>query len=195
MMNIPRINVSNSSQASIEEQKNKLLPDTTVKGTQSLHRNTPNRNLRHRKRAVWLILLYLPVLILPWVFTCIMMFRPIMKGSYINQIGEYSMADIYRMQRWHTATDILSGIASVLAVPTVSALLAHGAVVYTQRRKAGQDLNIRQMFTFADKGWTDIPILWFALWNPSQKRSSRYLWFGAFLVLLGKRGDLSLIHD
>lgn len=181
-------NDSNTSQASTEEQ-NKLLPVTDadtlrVKEAQSLHRNTPDRNLRYRKRALLLLLLYLPVLVLPWVFTCIMMFRPMLKRSYINQIGEYSLTDIYRMQHWHNATNILNGIASVLAIPVVSALLAHGAVIYAQRRKADRDLNIRQMFVLADKGWADIRILWFALSKPNQKKTSPYLWFGAFLVLL-----------
>ncbi|KAK2757364.1 hypothetical protein FQN54_004878 [Arachnomyces sp. PD_36] len=176
----------NTSQTSTEE-GNELLSVTgtdppQVKEPQGLHRHTPDRNLRYRKRALWLLLLYLPLLVLPWVFTCVMMFRPMMKRSYINQIGEYSLADIYRMQHWHNAVNILDGIASVLAIPVVSALLAHGAVIYAQRRKPDQDLNIRQMFVLADQGWASIPVLWLALSKPSQKRSSPYLWFGAFLL-------------
>ena len=99
------------------------------------------------------------------------------------------MTDIYVMQRWNTATDILHNIASVLAVPIVSALLAYGAVIYTQRRKASQDLNIRQMFALADRGWTDTLTLWFSLRKPDRKQSSPYLWYGAFLILLGTRND------
>lgn len=155
---------------------------------QSLHGNKPNSFRSQRRRALCLISLYLPVLILPWALTCIMMFRPIMKPTYINQTGHYSVADVRRMQRWNTAAKILDGIASVLAIPTVSTMLAYGAVIYTQRRsKTGQkELNIRQMLVIADKGWENIQLLWSVLWKPRKKRASPYLWFGFLLVLLGR---------
>ncbi|KAL4795823.1 hypothetical protein BDV19DRAFT_388847 [Aspergillus venezuelensis] len=109
-----------------------------------------------------------------------------MKPSYINQTGHYSIADVRRMQRWNTAAKILDGIASVMAIPTVSTMLAYGAVIYTQRRrKMGQkEINIRQMFTLADKGWENVQFLWSALWKPREKRASPYLWLGFLLVLL-----------
>lgn len=140
----------------IEQQERKATPevDLPVRTTpsQSLHGNAGNHDLRHRKRAIRLISLYLPVLVLPWIFTCIMMFRPIAKPSYINQIGKYSETDARHMERWHTAIDILNGIATVLAVPVCSALLAYGAIIYTQHRSTGQDLSIHQMFALADRG-------------------------------------------
>lgn len=46
-----------------------------------------------------------------------MMFRPIMKPLYINQIGNYPVADNYRMEGWYSATAVLNGISSMLAVP------------------------------------------------------------------------------
>ncbi|PLN80726.1 hypothetical protein BDW42DRAFT_201068 [Aspergillus taichungensis] len=173
---------SQSTQTRAEEQNHDPPADTLqIKEKQSFHETTPDHDLRRRMRALWLLLLYLPVLILPWILTCIMMFRPIMKPSYINQVGKYSVTDIYVMQRWNTATDILHNIASVLAVPIVSALLAYGAVIYTQRRKASQDLNIRQMFALADRGWTDGPTLLSAY---RERNFSRYLCYGALLILL-----------
>ncbi|KAI9376260.1 hypothetical protein BJX61DRAFT_530962 [Aspergillus egyptiacus] len=128
------------------------------------------------------------VLVLPWTLTIIMMFRPVMKPSYINQRGEYSVRDIWNMDRWRVATHIIDGIASVIAVPTVSALLGYGAVVYTQRRKQiGQrELNVGQMFTLADRGWSDIPTVWLAWREKKGKLQNRppYLLLAVVLVLL-----------
>lgn len=179
---------SHISRGSTEGQERKApwTEPPVRKEARSLDGITPDFRLRYRLRAAWLVGFYVPLLILPWSFTCVMMFRPIMKSSYINQIGQYSMADIYHMERWYTATAVLNSISSVLAVPACSTLLALGAVIYTQRRKSGPDLNIRQMFTLADRGWMSIPLLWLALWKPSQNGSSRYLWYGAFLMLVGK---------
>ncbi|KAL3463478.1 hypothetical protein BJX64DRAFT_116180 [Aspergillus heterothallicus] len=174
----------------------------------SLHAQPPNASFRYRTRAIWLLVIYLPVLIVPWVLTSIMMFRPIMKPAYVNQVGKYSPRDIWHMERWRTAVNILNGVASVLAVPTVSALLGYGAVIYTQLRKSTKDdhhdgneqeckeggekmrktakgLNLGQMFALADKGWSDIGVLQKALFSGGEgKVGSKYLWYGVILVLL-----------
>ncbi|KAL3449962.1 hypothetical protein BJX65DRAFT_271046 [Aspergillus insuetus] len=96
---------------------------------QSLHGNRPNSFQSQRKRALCLISLYLPVLILPWALTYIMIFRPIIKQSYINQTGYYSVADMHRMQRWQTTAKVLDGIASVLVIPTMLTMLTYSAVI------------------------------------------------------------------
>jgi hypothetical protein len=128
-------------------------------------------------------------------------------------VGKYSVRDIWHMERWRTAVGILNGVASVLAVPTVSALLGYGAVVYTQRRHRkrdedeiededddgdaaektktanGDSLNLGQMFALADKGWSDVGVLHKALFQRGEGKiqiGSRYLWYGVVLVLLGE---------
>jgi hypothetical protein len=50
--------------------------------------------LRYRKRTLWLLAFYIPVLVIPWVFTCILETRPRSKGSSNNQPGRYSQLDV-----------------------------------------------------------------------------------------------------
>jgi hypothetical protein len=143
---------------------------------------------RYRKRSIVLLSTYITVLLVPWILTCILMFRPISKPSYINQAGNYSAADIEDMERWYSAVDILNKIAATVAVPATSALLAQAAVVYTQRRKSGQHLSVHQMAALADRGWASLPTLWEASGNfdTASASSTSFLWFAAALTLLGK---------
>ena len=69
-------------------------------------------------------------------------------------------------------------------MPIVSALLAHGAVVYTQRREVQQKqaTTLRQTFALADRGWMDISLLWNA--HMHRLMSSKYLWLAAGLLAL-----------
>jgi hypothetical protein len=103
---------------------------------------------------------YLPLLIFPWIVTCVLMFRPIGHPAYINQVGNYTDADAQHMERWPTAVDVLNKLAAVLGVPIVSSLLAHAAVRYSQRRTAGQKLNLAQLFSLADRRWTNASFVW-----------------------------------
>ncbi|KAI9731061.1 MAG: hypothetical protein M1818_007918 [Claussenomyces sp. TS43310] len=77
---------------------------------------------------------------------------------------------------------VLNAIASVLTIPVVSAVLAHGAVVYAQRRKAQQAVSLRQVFALADRAWSDVLMLWDAIWKDGT--SSPYIWFAAGLLAL-----------
>ncbi|KAJ8116922.1 hypothetical protein ONZ43_g4328 [Nemania bipapillata] len=61
-------------------------------------------------------------------------------------------------------------------------LLAHATVVYAMRRREDQKLNAQQLFALADKGWSDVPLLWNA---KSKGQSSWFLWLAALLILLG----------
>ena len=143
--------------------------------------------LRYRRTSLWLLACYLPFLILPWILTCIMANRPPSLPSYYDQKGEYCYYTYLSMLFWLAFVRILNSIAAVLVVPITSALLAQGAVVYTQRRKSEQKLNLRQTFALSDRGWTDIPILWSAY----RKRgmASKYLKLAACLLLLSKSWD------
>ncbi|KAF0638611.1 hypothetical protein FPSE5266_20244 [Fusarium pseudograminearum] len=143
--------------------------------------------LRYRKRSVWILAFYLPILIVPWVLTCILMHRPIFLPPYINQRGEYSMTDMQKIQDWSTAIIILSRIAATLGLPIVSALMAQAVVVYSQLRKEGQDekLNVIQLFALSDRGWMDLPILWTSCFG-ARSHYSKFLWLAAGLVLISE---------
>jgi hypothetical protein len=110
------------------------------------------QTLRCRQRSIWLLALYLPLLVVPWIATCILMSRPIGLPSYIDQQGRYSPDDVRNMERWLKSVDVLGKISGVLAVPVNSALLAQAAVRYSQRQKAIQSLSVEQLFTLADLG-------------------------------------------
>ncbi|KAK0610699.1 hypothetical protein B0T17DRAFT_629245 [Bombardia bombarda] len=80
--------------------------------------------LQYRRGSIWLSLFYLPLLVIPWIITCVLMFRPVGLPSYINQVGGYYVQDVAGMGWWFNAIDTISKIAGVIAVPIASALLA-----------------------------------------------------------------------
>ncbi|KAL2203818.1 hypothetical protein CC79DRAFT_1388536, partial [Sarocladium strictum] len=141
--------------------------------------------LKYRKRSIWLLMFYLPILIVPWVLTCVLMFRPISLPTYINQRGEYSMTDMQKVSDWMTAIDVLSRVAATVGLPVVSALIAQAVVVYSQVKKASEKkkLSVLQLFALSDRGWMDLPILWSSA-SGSPSRSSKFLWLAAGLALI-----------
>jgi hypothetical protein len=143
--------------------------------------------LKYRKRSIWLLMFYLPILIVPWVLTCVLMFRPISLPAYINQRGEYSMTDMQKVSDWMTAIDVLSRVAATVGLPVVSALIAQAVVVYSQVKKASEKkkLSVLQLFALSDRGWMDLPILWSSAFG-SPSRSSKFLWLAAGLALISK---------
>lgn len=143
-------------------------------------------HLRYRRRVVYLLALYLPVLICPWVLTCIVMHRPLSHPSYTDIQGGITTRDVEVMKGVAIFVNALAKISSTLAVPVVSALLSQAAVVYVGIQRLGNDrrLNVRQLFALADRGWSDLPILWEAL--SDNTISSSLLWMGAGLVFIGK---------
>lgn len=171
-----------------EEKKEKERHVVIARSTSALSRSSKDAGLRYRKRALWVVGFYLPLLIVSWILTCVMMYRPIMLPSYISQKGAYSMAQIRQHENWVAAVDVLNRIATVLGVPVVSAVLAQGAVVYAQKRKENQSLSIRQLFPLADRGWVDPVTLWTSFWhnNIELTTSTCYLWLGALLVLISR---------
>ncbi|KAJ3538559.1 hypothetical protein NM208_g5864 [Fusarium decemcellulare] len=140
--------------------------------------------LRYRRRSLWIFAFYLPLLILPWIFTCVLMFRPLNVPSYTEQRPKYTSKDVGDMERWRAAVDALTRIAGTLGIPIVSALLAHGAVVYTQRSKPDQKLSVLQLFTLADREWLNVPFLLKALTKPRLSAASVYFWLAAVLIII-----------
>ncbi|OTA78493.1 hypothetical protein M434DRAFT_402231 [Hypoxylon sp. CO27-5] len=134
--------------------------------------------LRYRKTPIFLLIIYLPTLIVPWVLICIMTKRPLGSSSYYEQTG----TDYTNNAVGVLVAQLLKTINAVLAVPIISTLLANAAIVYAMRRRPDQKLNVQQLFALADKGWSNILLLWTA---SSRGKSSRFLWLAALLVALG----------
>lgn len=144
--------------------------------------------LRYRHRSIWIFIFYFPLLVLPWTFTAILMYRPLNLHAYVDQTGRYTLTDVANLERFRIAVDTLTRIAATLGIPIVSTLLAHGAVVFTQRRRPGQHLSLLQLFTLADRQWLDFSHIKKSLtafpnsWNPS----SIYLRLAAGLILISE---------
>lgn len=97
-----------------------------------------------------LAIFYVALLIIPWVLECKIASQP----SFIVQL--YRWGSRYYVQNgWVIAINVLNSLAVVLSLPILSALLARAAVVFSQRRKPGQTLTVRQLFALADRGWYD----------------------------------------
>ncbi|KAF5580965.1 hypothetical protein FPANT_9095 [Fusarium pseudoanthophilum] len=140
--------------------------------------------IRYYKRSLWIFGFYLLILVLPWIFTCILMVRPINRKSYFNQSGSITPGDVNNWNRSRAALSSLTALSGVIGLPIVSGLLAHGAVVYTQRRNPGQKLSVLQLFALADREWLDPRYLFK---RPSKLKSterSLYLWLATFLILI-----------
>lgn len=135
--------------------------------------------LRYHKTSIWLLVLYLPTLIVPWVLTCVLDRRPLGHSTYWDQTGNGPTTDVNVVPILFI--QLLSSLNSVLVIPIISTLLAHAAVVYAMRRAPDQKLDMLQLFVLADKKWTDITTLWSARTNGKE---SRFLWHAALLVLV-----------
>lgn len=143
--------------------------------------------LHYRRRSLWISTLYLPLLIIPWTITCLMMFRPVGMSSYGDHVGTdvYSDEDARAIGRWLTAAKVISTIATVMALPVVSALLAQAAVRYSQRRREGLSLSLAQLFPLANRGWADLSVL-FGTTLDDGFTASPLLLYGALLVVISE---------
>ncbi|KAI0102589.1 hypothetical protein GGR51DRAFT_527021 [Nemania sp. FL0031] len=148
------------------------------------HNNVPKPNadtkeakekpaLRRRKTPICLLILYLPTLIVPWVLLVVTSRR-----ATSDQTGKVYSSNVAAV----TAARVLNSFNGIFTVPVLSALLAYAAVVHAMRRKENQQLNAQQLFALADRGWSNIPLLWH---SGSTGKSSGFLWLGALLVFLG----------
>lgn len=143
--------------------------------------------LRYRIRGLFLIALYFPLLLIPWAVTLVIADRPFSHGSYIKHSG-FLRKDIITVEKWVVAINVLNSIASIVTIPILSALLAQAAVVYSQRRSHHQHLSVRHLFALADRGWSDLDILYNAWrWKERGSRSVRtFLYLALGLILTSK---------
>ena len=147
--------------------------------------------LRYRYRALWLLGLYVPLLVVPWVLTCVLVYHPVDLPAYYDQSG-LPVNSLRFHRRLTNALAVLYAITGLVTVPIISAILSQAAVVYTQRRRMTQSISIRQLFALADRGWSSLAILkdaWPAWGSHSGRRadaSSRFLWLAALFLLICK---------
>ncbi|KAK7017244.1 hypothetical protein R3P38DRAFT_2635099 [Favolaschia claudopus] len=137
--------------------------------------------LAYRKATLWLLAVYLPTLVIPWVLICVLDFHPLNAPSYDNQQGRIQYMGVLAIYAVLSLIRVLNTISAVLVVPVVGGILAHAAVVFSQRRKVGQRLNLLQLLTLADRGWGSILIMWSAR---SRGASSSFLWVAALMTVI-----------
>lgn len=118
-------------------------------------------SLYHHTFTAFLLLPYLVLLVVPWVATCILDKKPISgnSSSYDYPRGMITAADVKNVNTWMEAIRVMNTITNIATVPVISAVLSHAAVVYVQRRRPGQTLNVRQLLSLADTSWAWMPPL------------------------------------
>jgi hypothetical protein len=141
---------------------------------------------RSHKRALFILIAYIPFITIPWALTCVMAKRPLSLWSFDVQSG-LSKEDITRIDGWMTAINVANSIASVITIPVLSALIAQAAAVYTQRNKNDQSLHLNHLVALADRGWTS-PSTLSRSWSWRQHGSTgvrSFLYLAALIILLG----------
>lgn len=182
---------SNVDEISLQEMNSRSGTSTRVSHEpNSITRTEENATgkwpLRYRKRTLFWLSLYLIFLVVPWVFTCILKYRPLNRPSYINQTFGLSPNDVKIVSRLMRAIRIMNSIATLVTIPFISIVLAHASIVYTQRRRVGQSLSLAQTLALADKQWGDV---WFLFRSRNPKNTplvSKFIWLAAAVLLLGK---------
>jgi hypothetical protein len=71
------------------------------------------RPLRYRTRALWLLGIYILLILIPWVLTCVLAHRPINSNSYMRQQG-FLDHDVSNMRKWKIALDVLNSITGLI---------------------------------------------------------------------------------
>jgi len=142
---------------------------------------------KHFKHAMALLILYVPLVIVPWILTCMMAKRPFGAQSYYIQRG-FTDAEIDRANAWITAVNVLSSIGSLVTIPILSALIAQAAAVYSYKHKTSQGFRLEHLIALADRGWTDPFTLWKSwMWREGKSSGVRnLLHFAVVAIILGQ---------
>ena len=154
----------------------------------SSSRKTRARRLERHSFPLWLVSSYSLVVLVSWILTCILSFRPLQLGSYYDQTGKTTQLQYRINDRWRVAARTLNSVTSTLTIPITSALCAKAAVIYTQRRSRETPvITLSRTLALADRGWTDLDTL-ISLLTPHGIRrvGSPLLVFAAVLTGIGK---------
>lgn len=140
--------------------------------------------------------------LISWSLTAILVYRPLTRPSYglvypwLERDVRYTVFDANiafdPTRSWQLndrsvkPVQVMTAIASVLAIPITAAICARGAVVLTQKGHTSLALTLRRTLALADRGWTDILILGSLLSPKGWRRyGSWYLTMTAALCGLG----------
>lgn len=112
----------------------------------------PPQALRRHRLTAFLLALYLPLIILPWVVLCVLDVKPMTRAgsSYVDRKAEYAPSVIHAVDAWMRAAKVLNTAAAILAIPVVSAILGHAAVAMVQRRSPEQPLDLGRLLRLSD---------------------------------------------
>lgn len=140
--------------------------------------------LRRHRSTLYLLLFFLPLLVIPWVATCILDVRPISgASSYSTHTVSVEEEVPQGVASWYRAVQVLTVVAAVLTVPIVSAVLSHAAVVIIQRRRPSQKLNAMEMLSLVDAPWSRLE---------TGQRVPNFVYCGLALILVGELADIVL---
>ncbi len=132
--------------------------------------------LERQPWALWLLSLYAIAAVPSWAVTGWLSFRPIGISAYDDvQTAEYpSLADWDHNDRWRRAANIGLSIVAAVGIPVTSAICAKATVIYCQMKSKGKppSLTMRQTMALADKGWSDLSVIW-DLMHPTRRRRTR----------------------
>ena len=108
--------------------------------------------LRFRWTPAIIGLLYLVLLITPWILTCEWLngTRHDLKWRAGMPLTAITEKDVLNRNRGAHAIRALNVLTALVALPVIYALLASAAVVWSQRTGAGNKLNAAQLFSLAD---------------------------------------------
>jgi len=146
--------------------------------------------LNYRPKVLYILLIYIPLLLAPWILTCVLANAPFGYSSYLKQRGQISPDVLATAHAWMVVVRMLNSIAAVVTIPVLSAILAQAAVVYTQRRSLQQNLSMRQTLALADRSWQDWILLGktgLGMSTVGRGASSLFLWLAAGALLISKR--------
>jgi hypothetical protein len=141
---------------------------------------------KYHIHAMVLILIYVPLLVLPWILTCVIAKRPLSATSYFNSRG-FEDSEIKHMYNSARAVNVMNSVGSLVTIPILSALIAQAAAAYSHKHRSNPNFRLQHLVALADRGWTD-PIALARSWRwPRRGSGVRYLLhFASLLVLLGK---------
>lgn len=127
------------------------------------HRRPPHQSpdpptlVRYHWSTIVLLVLYLPLLIVPWIMVCVLDVKPlVLYGKDYQTAGWYTPTDIAWVPRWVRASNILACACSAFAFPLVTAVVSHASVVFVQNVRPGQRVNARQLLSLADECWVRV---------------------------------------
>lgn len=117
--------------------------------------------MRYHWSTVILLVLYLPLLLIPWVLVCVLDVKPLVlyggAASYAQTGGWYTPTDLAWVPRWVRASNILACASSAFAFPLVTAVMSHASVAFVQRKGGPQQrVTARQLLSLADGCWVRV---------------------------------------